>query len=92
MREMRRSNKRRWTGRAAFGALSLMYAAPVVSMIVWAATAQGFRSHNVFYTEAELMGIRWPGAADRLSFASRRFVSDRLMKRVAGGVLVVAPD
>ena len=53
---------------------------------------QEIRSHNVFYTEAELMGIRWPGAADRLSFASRKFVPDRLMKRVAGGVFVVAPD
>jgi glucan phosphoethanolaminetransferase (alkaline phosphatase superfamily) len=50
------------------------------------------RTHNVFYTEAELMGIQWQGVAGRLSFASPQFVPDASMKRVAGGVLVATPD
>jgi glucan phosphoethanolaminetransferase (alkaline phosphatase superfamily) len=49
------------------------------------------RSHNVFYTLAELMGIRWPGEMPERSFASDRFVPDASMKLVAGGVFVMPP-
>jgi glucan phosphoethanolaminetransferase (alkaline phosphatase superfamily) len=50
------------------------------------------RTHNVFYTEAELMGIRWPDESRRLSFASHDYVPESSMKRVAGGVFVGASD
>ena len=46
------------------------------------------RTHNVFYTVAELMGITWPGTKAELSFASEHFVADATMQHVAGGVLV----
>lgn len=46
------------------------------------------RSHDVFATVADLMGISWPGAAPRRSFASDRFVPDTTMLHGAGGVLV----
>jgi glucan phosphoethanolaminetransferase (alkaline phosphatase superfamily) len=50
------------------------------------------RTHNVFYSEAQLMGIQWQGASERLSFVSPQFVPDVSMKRVAGGVLVAKPE
>lgn len=50
------------------------------------------RTHDVFETEAQLMGIRWPGADETRSFASPRLVPDKAMKRVAGGVLVAQQD
>jgi glucan phosphoethanolaminetransferase (alkaline phosphatase superfamily) len=46
------------------------------------------RSHDVFSTEAQLMGITWPGASSARSFASDRFVPDAAMKHIAGGRLV----
>jgi glucan phosphoethanolaminetransferase (alkaline phosphatase superfamily) len=46
------------------------------------------RSHNLFYTEADLMGITWPGWSAAQSFASEEFIPDDAMKHIAGGVLV----
>ena len=50
--------------------------------------AKEVRTHNVFYTEGDLMGIRWPGSAPASSIASAVFVPDEKMKHFAGGVLV----
>jgi glucan phosphoethanolaminetransferase (alkaline phosphatase superfamily) len=49
------------------------------------------RSHDVFYTIADLMGISWPGAIASRSFASDNFVPDTTMRHIAGGVPVVRP-
>lgn len=46
------------------------------------------RTHNVFYTVADIMGVEWSSADWTKSFASDRFVPDGAMKHVAGGVLV----
>jgi glucan phosphoethanolaminetransferase (alkaline phosphatase superfamily) len=51
-------------------------------------SGRDIRSHNVFYTEAELMGISWPGKVAKRSFASQKFEPDTLMKVAAGGMLV----
>ncbi len=50
------------------------------------------RSHNVFYTVADLMGIKWPGAMPERSFASEGFIPDAQMPLVAGGVFVIPPQ
>ena len=42
------------------------------------------RSHNVFYSEADLMGIRWPDAKPDESFASATFVPDLATPLIAG--------
>jgi len=49
------------------------------------------RSHDVFYTVADLMGITWPGAAPERSFASARFVPDRTKEHLVRGVLTARP-
>ena len=46
------------------------------------------RSHNVFYSVADLMGITWPEAAPPESFASDKFVPDTMMRYIAGAGLV----
>jgi len=46
------------------------------------------RSHDVFGTVADLMGISWPGANPARSFASEKFVPDTAMRHCAGGQLV----
>lgn len=46
------------------------------------------RSHDVFATVADLMGISWPEATPLRSFATDKFVPDTQMRHVAGGVLV----
>jgi glucan phosphoethanolaminetransferase (alkaline phosphatase superfamily) len=46
------------------------------------------RSHDVFGTVADLMGISWPEANPVRSFASDKFVPDVTMRHAAGGVLV----
>ena len=53
--------------------------------------AKEIRSHDVFYTIADLMGISWPGAIASRSFASNNFVPDTMMRHIAGGVPVVRP-
>jgi glucan phosphoethanolaminetransferase (alkaline phosphatase superfamily) len=53
--------------------------------------AKEIRTHNVFYTVADIMGIKWPGASKGMSFASDSFVADTTNKHIAGGVLVVRP-
>jgi glucan phosphoethanolaminetransferase (alkaline phosphatase superfamily) len=50
--------------------------------------AKEIRSHNVFYTVAELMGISWPDAAPTQSFASDQFVPDTVTHFLAGAALV----
>jgi glucan phosphoethanolaminetransferase (alkaline phosphatase superfamily) len=42
------------------------------------------RSHNVFYSVADLMGIQWPGARPAESFASAAFVPDIETPLIAG--------
>ena len=49
------------------------------------------RTHDFFYSLADLMGIRWPGLSSRSSFASADFVPDVTEKHIAGGNLVSAP-
>jgi glucan phosphoethanolaminetransferase (alkaline phosphatase superfamily) len=49
------------------------------------------RSHDVFYTVADLMGITWPGAAPEGSFASERFVPDATKQHLVRGVLTTRP-
>jgi glucan phosphoethanolaminetransferase (alkaline phosphatase superfamily) len=49
------------------------------------------RTHNVFYTEAELMGISWPDDTGKQSFVSDRFAPDTSRQHIAGGVLVRRP-
>ena len=46
------------------------------------------RTHNVFYTVSELMGISWPGAISSSSIANSGFVPDDRMQHFAGGILV----
>jgi glucan phosphoethanolaminetransferase (alkaline phosphatase superfamily) len=50
------------------------------------------RSHNVFYSMADLMGIQWPGASPADSYASDRFVPDLQSPHIAGGTLVPRVD
>jgi glucan phosphoethanolaminetransferase (alkaline phosphatase superfamily) len=54
-------------------------------------SAKLIRSHNVFYSVADLMGIEWPGASPQQSFASARFVPDTNEPYIAGGNLVTPP-
>lgn len=51
------------------------------------------RTHNVFYSLADLMGIRWPGARPEASFASSQFAPDTATPVIAGsgGALVRPP-
>jgi len=46
------------------------------------------RSHDVFGTVGDLMGITWPEANPARSFASDKFVPDTAMPHCAGGQLV----
>jgi glucan phosphoethanolaminetransferase (alkaline phosphatase superfamily) len=50
------------------------------------------RSHNLFDSLAELMGIRWPGADPRQSFVSSQFAPDTHLPYLAGGVQVAGDD
>jgi glucan phosphoethanolaminetransferase (alkaline phosphatase superfamily) len=49
------------------------------------------RSHDVFYTVADLMGITWPGAVPQHSFASKRFAPDATKEHLVRGVLMARP-
>jgi glucan phosphoethanolaminetransferase (alkaline phosphatase superfamily) len=51
-------------------------------------SAKEIRSHDVFYSVADLMGIEWPGASPARSFASSRFEPDLSNTVIAGGGLV----
>jgi glucan phosphoethanolaminetransferase (alkaline phosphatase superfamily) len=53
--------------------------------------AKEIRSHDVFYTVADLMGITWPGTAPERSFASEHFVPDATKQHLARGVLTARP-
>jgi glucan phosphoethanolaminetransferase (alkaline phosphatase superfamily) len=51
------------------------------------------RSHNVFYSVADLMSIHWPNAKPEESFASAAFVPDLMTPLIAGaGGTRVTPD
>jgi glucan phosphoethanolaminetransferase (alkaline phosphatase superfamily) len=54
--------------------------------------AKEIRSHNVFYSVADLMGIEWPGAVPTQSFASTDFIPDHSPNVIAGGALVSRVD
>jgi glucan phosphoethanolaminetransferase (alkaline phosphatase superfamily) len=53
---------------------------------------QMVRSHDFFYSIADLMGIRWPGYEARRSFASPDFMPDLTSPFIAGGNLVPSTD
>jgi glucan phosphoethanolaminetransferase (alkaline phosphatase superfamily) len=53
--------------------------------------AKEIRTHDVFGTMADLMGISWPGAQPSRSFASDQFMPDTNEKFAAGGILVAPP-
>jgi glucan phosphoethanolaminetransferase (alkaline phosphatase superfamily) len=53
--------------------------------------ASEIRSHDFFYTVADLMGITWPEARPERSFASERFVPDATRQELVGGVLAMRP-
>jgi glucan phosphoethanolaminetransferase (alkaline phosphatase superfamily) len=55
-------------------------------------SAMEIRSHDFFYSMADLMGIRWPGAIPQRSFASPYFVSDADSRFIAAGKLVARAD
>jgi glucan phosphoethanolaminetransferase (alkaline phosphatase superfamily) len=46
------------------------------------------RTHDFFYSLADLMGIRWPGNSPERSFASPNFIPDTHSRHLAGGRLV----
>jgi glucan phosphoethanolaminetransferase (alkaline phosphatase superfamily) len=50
------------------------------------------RTHDFFYSVADLMGIQWPGAMPERSFASSSFVPEPKEKHFAGGKLVARVD
>jgi len=49
------------------------------------------RSHDFFFTVADLMGISWPGADPRRSFASSQFVPDTTGEHLMRGILARRP-
>jgi glucan phosphoethanolaminetransferase (alkaline phosphatase superfamily) len=49
------------------------------------------RTHDFFYSLADLMGIRWPGFTGQRSFVSTQFLPDETQKHIAGGRLVIRP-
>jgi glucan phosphoethanolaminetransferase (alkaline phosphatase superfamily) len=49
------------------------------------------RTHDVFYTMADLMQISWPAMPLQRSFASAQFESDTSREHLARGVLTVRP-
>ena len=53
--------------------------------------AKEVRSHDLFGTLAELMGIAWPGQDPARSFASAQFSPDTNAKVIAGGKLMLRP-
>jgi glucan phosphoethanolaminetransferase (alkaline phosphatase superfamily) len=53
--------------------------------------ARQIRSHDFFYTVADLMGITWPGAKPERSFASQQFTPDTSGKLLVGGALMTRP-
>jgi glucan phosphoethanolaminetransferase (alkaline phosphatase superfamily) len=55
------------------------------------AATKEIRSHDFFYTVADLMGITWPGEAPGRSFASTSFVPDATREHVVRGVLTRRP-
>ena len=55
-------------------------------------SAKEIRSHNLFYSMADLMGIHWPEEAPADSYASSHFVPDVQSPHIAGGALVSGVD
>jgi glucan phosphoethanolaminetransferase (alkaline phosphatase superfamily) len=50
------------------------------------------RTHDFFFSLADLMGVRWRGFLPQRSFASPRFVPDITDRYIAGGHLVARPE
>jgi hypothetical protein len=70
-------------------ALSTLYCAhPRQVAALKANAAREIRSHDFFYTVADLMGIAWPGAKPERSFASQQFIPDTSGKHPVGGALM----
>ena len=65
---------------------------PDIIAALRANSAKEIRTHDIFYTVADLMGIKWPEAIAARSFASDKFVPDTKTKYIAGGVLVDPPQ
>ncbi len=63
---------------------------PEIVAALEANAGKAVRSHDVFNTVGQLMGISWPEASPERSFASERFKPDTDMPRIAGGKLVPA--
>jgi glucan phosphoethanolaminetransferase (alkaline phosphatase superfamily) len=53
---------------------------------------KAIRSHNLFDSLADIMGIQWPGARASESFASPDFVPDTQGQYIAGGKLLSAAE
>ena len=49
------------------------------------------RSHDFFYTVADLMGISWPENNPERSIASETFAPDLSRQELVGGVLALRP-
>jgi glucan phosphoethanolaminetransferase (alkaline phosphatase superfamily) len=64
---------------------------PAVVAAITANAGREIRSHNIFYTMADLMGIAWPGQMPEQSCASMHFVPDGSGVYLAGGRLVIQP-
>ncbi len=54
--------------------------------------AREIRSHDFFYTVADLLGITWPDARPERSFASAQFAPDSSGKYLVGGILMTRPE
>ncbi len=54
--------------------------------------AREIRTHDLFGTLADLMGITWPAQAASRSFASGQFAPDTAARFSAGGVLFTRPS
>jgi glucan phosphoethanolaminetransferase (alkaline phosphatase superfamily) len=59
---------------------------------VRANAAASVRSHDLFCSLGQLMGVSWPGFDPARSIASPQFAADRRTPVIAGGVLVQVPD
>jgi glucan phosphoethanolaminetransferase (alkaline phosphatase superfamily) len=54
--------------------------------------AKEIRSHDFFYTEADLLGVTWPGARPERSFASTAFAPDMTSRHLLAGILKPIPE
>jgi hypothetical protein len=62
-----------------------------IRLIRASSTPEEIRSHNLFYSLADVMGIRWPEVSSSQSFASKDFVPDTIDPLVAGRIPIIQP-